>query len=415
MNSKEKIVNALNHNSGSVPIDFGSTGVTGIHVSVVEGLRKYFGLADQPVKVLEPYQMLGLIDDDLRKAMRIDTIGVPARKTMFGFELGGWKPWRTPWGQDVLVPDGFEITDNGGDILIYPQSDRNAKPSGRMPKTGYFFDCIVRNEPVDDNDLDPNRNLEEFGLLGDEDLAYYKSAVQAVKGSGYAVVTAMPGTAFGDIALVPAPFLKEPKGLRDIADWYMSTALRPDYIRAIFDKQLEYAIENLKKLYAAVGNDIDVLFVCGTDFGTQTGQFCSIDTYKKLWKPYYQKLNGWIHSNTTWKTFKHSCGSVFDLVEEFIDSGFDILNPVQCSAKDMNPKELKAKYGQRIVFWGGGVDTQKALPFGTPEQVREDVRAKCEVFAAGGGFVFNSIHNVQAMVPVENVVAMLETVWEFNG
>jgi hypothetical protein len=315
----------------------------------------------------------------------------------------------------VLVPGGFEISENDGDIMIYPQSDKTAAPSGRMPKSGYFFDAVIRSEPLDDSDLDPSRNTEEFGLLSDEDITYYKSGIESLNDSGYAVVTAVPGTAFGDIALVPAPFLKHPKGIRDITDWYMSTALRPDYIRAIFDKQLDYALENLKTVYQAVGNKIDVIFICGTDFGTQTGQFCSIDTYRSLWKPYYQKLNDWIHSNTTWKTFKHSCGAVFDLVEEFIDSGFDILNPVQCSAKGMNPKELKSKYGSRLVFWGGGVDTQNVLPFGTPMQVREDVLSKCEVFSKGGGFVFNSIHNIQAKTPVKNVIAMLDAVREFNG
>lgn len=195
----------------------------------------------------------------------------------------------------------------------------------------------------------------------------------------------------------------------------MSTALRQDYIHAIFQQQLEYAIENMKNVHKAVGDKIDVVFVCGTDFGTQSGQFCSADTFRTLWKPYYKKLNGWIHENTSWKTFKHSCGAIFPLIEEFIDSGFDILNPVQCSATGMDPVELKKKYGSRIVFWGGGVDTQNVLPFGTPQQVREDVLRKCEVFSKDGGFVFNSIHNVQAMTPVENVAAMLEAVWEFNA
>ena len=152
----------------------------------------------------------------------------------------------------------------------------------------------------------------------------------------------------------------------------------------------------------------------GTDFGTQTGQFCSVDAFRTLWKPYYQKLNGWIHENTSWKTFKHSCGAIFELVEELIDSGFDILNPVQCSATGMAPADLKRQYGSRITFWGGGVDTQKILPFGSPQEVKEDVENKCRVFAKDGGFVFNSIHNVQAMTPVENVAAMFETVWQFN-
>jgi len=413
--NRDRILNALNHKSGKLPVDFGSTPVTGMHISVVKALRDYFGLPQEPVQVVEIYQMLGRIDDDLRKALKIDTIGVPTQNTMFGFAMENWKKWRTPWGQDVLVPGGFEVTETDKDVLIYPQSDRSAMPSGCMPKTSYFFDTIIRQEQIDEDKLDPKNNLEEFGLLTDKNIQYYKDRVEQAGKSGCAVVTGVPGTAFGDIALVPAPFLKKPKGIRNIADWYMSTALRQDYIHSIFQQQLEYAIENLKNVHKAAGDKIDVVFVCGTDFGTQTGQFCSADTFRALWKPYYKKLNGWIHENTSWKTFKHSCGAIFPLIEEFIDSGFDILNPVQCSATGMDPVELKKKYGSRLVFWGGGVDTQNILPFGTPQQVREDVLRKCEIFSKDGGFVFNSIHNVQAMTPVENVIAMFEAVWEFNS
>ena len=412
---KAKIQNTLNHKAGEIPIDFGSAPTTGMHISAVKSLRKHFGLPDEPVKVIEVYQMLGEIDQDLREALKIDTIGIPPQNSMFGFPLVDWKQWRTPWGQDVLVPGGFEVNEDNGDVLIYPQSDRTAPPAGRMPKSSYFFDTIIRQQDIVEDRLDPQDNLEEFGLLTTDEIDYYKREVEKVCDSGYAVVSSVPGTAFGDIGLVPAPFLKNPKGIRNIADWYMSTALRQDYIHKIFEQQLEYAIENMSNVYKQVGDKIDVVFICGTDFGTQTGQFCSVDTFNTLWKPYYKTLNNWIHENTSWKTFKHSCGAVFDLVEEFIDSGFDILNPVQCSATGMNPIELKKKYGKRIVFWGGGVDTQNVLPFGTPQQVREDVLRKCEIFSTDGGFVFNAIHNVQAMTPVENLVAMFETVWEFNS
>ena len=126
-------------------------------------------------------------------------------------------------------------------------------------------------------------------------------------------------------------------------------------------------------------------------------------------------MNDWIHAHTTWKAFKHSCGAVEPLMAHFIKAGFDIINPVQCSASGMDPKTLKARYGSRLVFWGGGVDTQKVLPFGTPSQVREQVLARCEIFARDGGFVFNAIHNVQAQTPVRNVVAMIDAVHAFNG
>jgi uroporphyrinogen-III decarboxylase len=195
----------------------------------------------------------------------------------------------------------------------------------------------------------------------------------------------------------------------------MSTSSRREYIHAIFSRQCEIALENLAKIHAAAGNLVDVVFVCGTDFGTQSGTFCSLKTFRDLYFPYYRQVNDWIHAHTSWKTFKHSCGSVDRFIPSFIEAGFDILNPVQCSAANMEAAHLKADYGDRVVFWGGGIDTQKVLPFGTPEEVRKQVIERCRVFSRGGGFVFNSIHNVQARTPIENIVAMIDAVHEFNG
>jgi len=229
------------------------------------------------------------------------------------------------------------------------------------------------------------------------------------------VILNVGGTAFGDIALVPAPFLKYPKGIRDVAEWYVSTTSRRDYIHHIFTRQCEIAIENLKRVHQAIGATVDAIFVCGTDFGTQTSAFCSVKTFRELYLPYYSKLNQWIHANTQWKTFKHSCGSVDRFIPSFIEGGFDILNPVQCSATGMEASHLKSAYGDRITFWGGGIDTQQVLPFGTPEEVRRQVLERCGIFSQNGGYVFNTIHNVQARTPVQNIVAMLDAVHEFNG
>ena len=153
-----------------------------------------------------------------------------------------------------------------------------------------------------------------------------------------------------------------------------------------------------------------VAFVSGTDFGTQTSQFCSVRTYRDLYKPFHKAVNDRIHALTRWKTFMHSCGAILPLIPEFIDAGFDILNPVQCSAAGMEPRLLKREFGGQIVFWGGGVDTQKTLPFGTPDEVYREVRERIEIFAPGGGYVFNSTHNVQSNVPVENLLAMFRAV-----
>jgi uroporphyrinogen-III decarboxylase len=225
----------------------------------------------------------------------------------------------------------------------------------------------------------------------------------------------LPGTALGDIALVPAPFLKHPKGIRDIEEWYVSLATRREYVEEIFARQTKIALANLPRLAQALGDRVDAVFICGTDFGTQTSSFCSPATFAELYAPYYRQVNDWIHQHTSWKTFKHSCGAVEPFLSHFAECGFDILNPVQCSATGMEPQHLKSAYGERLVFWGGGIDTQHVLPFGTPAEVRAQVLERCRIFGAGGGFVFDSIHNVQARTPVANILAMFNAVREFNG
>jgi len=416
MNSKERVLATLSHREPDhIPIDFGSTAVTGVHVSCVAGLRDHYGLEKRPVKICEPYQMLGFVEDDLKDVMGLDVEGVLPRKTMFGFPNDGWKEWKFN-GLEVLVPEGFRTSvDENGDTLIYPEGDTSVPASGKMPKGGYFFDTIVRQEPVDEDNLNVEDNLQEFGPIEDEDLAHFKTAVEAAKASGRAVIATFGGTAFGDIALVPGPSLKHPKGIRDIAEWYMTTAARRDYVHAIFSKQCEYGIANLKRIHEVAGNDVDAVFLCGTDFGTQSSTFCSTKTFNDLWFPYYKQVNDWIHANTSWKCFKHSCGSVERFIPSFVESGFDILNPVQCSAANMGEEHLKSSFGDGLTFWGGGVDTQKTLPFETPDEVREQVLRRCEVFSKGGGFVFNSIHNIQARTPIRNIVAMLDAVHGFTG
>jgi hypothetical protein len=412
---RQRVLDALAHREGGVPLDFGSTSVTGIHATVVAALRQHYGLERRPVRIHEPMQMLALVEDDLAEAMGVDTIGVPRRRAHFGLLFDRWKPWRFD-GLDVEVSADFNVTQaDNGDTLMHPQGDVTAPPSGRMPKDGFFFDAIVRQNHFDPENLDPADNLEEFQPYTDEDIAWIRSAVAGVQGRDRAVAASFGGTGFGDIAAVPGVGLKDPRGIRDITEWYVSVRSRRAYIHAVFERQCETAIHNLERIHAAVGEQVDVVYICGTDFGTQTSSFCSVGTFRELWLPYYKAICQWIHANTQWKCFKHSCGSVERFLESFIEAGFDILNPVQCSAVGMDPAELKRKYGDRLVFWGGGVDTQSTLPFGTPQQVADEVRRRCEIFAPGGGFVFNSVHNIQAGTPVANVVAMLDAVREFRN
>jgi len=417
MTSRERLEAALNHRQPDrIPVDFNGTAVTGMHVKCVIGLRGHYGLEKRLVKVHEPYQMLGWIDDDLQAALGIDVEGVYGSETMFGFRNENWKPWRMDDGTEVLVSENFRVTrDANGDTLIYPKGDLTAPPSGRLPKDGFFFDTIVRQEPIDEAQLDPEDNLEEFGAVSDAALDHFDAESRRAVATGRGTIASFGGTALGDIALIPAPFLTHPKGIRDVEEWYVSTLTRRPLIHRIFERQTEIALRNLEKIHARVGDRVQAAFLCGTDFGTQQSTFCSVAAFRELYMPYYKQINDWVHRHTAWKTFKHSCGAVETLIPAFIESGFDILNPVQVSAAGMDARNLKEKYGRDIVFWGGGVDTQKTLAFGAPEEVRAEVLKRCEVFGRGGGFVFNSVHNIQANVPVRNVVAMFEAVREFSG
>lgn len=417
MNSRERVQTALQHQEPDrVPLDLGGSAVTGIHVSSVYKLRQALGLdaPGSPVKVVEPYQMLGEVKADLMEALGVDIIGLGSEKTLFGFKNEGWKPWTTFDGTPVLVPEGFHTEpEPNGDILMYPEGDRSAPPSGRMPEGGYYFDTIIRQPPLDDDALNVQDNLEEFGPISDEELAHFeREAKRLFQETDKAILANFGGTGFGDIALVPAPWLKHPQGIRDVEEWYVSTLTRRNYIYEVFERQCELGLANLERIYEVVGERVTVIFVTGTDFGTQKGPFLSRQTYRELYMPFHQRVNDWVHAHTGWKTFIHTCGSVLALLPDFIEAGFDILNPVQCSAAGMDPRTLKDQFGDRFVFWGGGVDTQRTLPFGSPDEVRREVRERMEILGPGGGFVFNTIHNVQARVPTENLVALFGAVQE---
>jgi hypothetical protein len=420
LTSRERVALTLNHQiPDRVPLDLGGGPTTGMHVSSIYLLRQAFKLDSPgtPVKVIEPYQMLGEIKPDLMEVLGVDVVGVSPSSTLFGFKNEGWKDWTLFDGTPVLVPAAFNTEpEPDGSILMYPEGDRSAPASGHMPKNGFYFDTIVRQPPFDEDQLNPENNLEEFGYISDEELAYFQQEVERLyTQTDKAILVNFGGTALGDIALVPAPWLKYPKGIRDIAEWYISLAARPDYIYQIFEKQCQIALANLEKLYPVLGDRVTAVYISGTDFGTQNGPFMSNATFRQLYTPFYQQINGWIHQHTPWKTFMHSCGSIISLLPDMIEAGFDIYNPVQCSAAGMEPRGLKARFGQQLIFWGGGVDTQRTLPFGSPAEIRAEVRERMRIFGANSGFVFNTTHNVQPNIPVENLLAMYETVQEYRN
>ncbi len=415
--SRERVNRALQHKEPDrVPLDLGGTMVTGMHVSMVYKLRQALGLDDPgtPVKVIEPYQMLGEIKPDLVTALGADVAGVIGTGTPFGFKMESWKEWTSFDGTPTLVPAGFNtVPEPNGDLLMYPQGDRSVPASGRMPRGGFYFDGITRQSPLDEANLKVEDHIEDVKPISDSELEYVRREFTKLhEETDKAIVINVGVYGIGSIARVPGPALKYPKGIRDIEEWCISLTTRRDFIARIFEAQTEINLANLKKVHSVVGDRATAVFMTGTDFGAQNGPFISPRIYRDLFLPFHKILNDWVHQHTSWKTFMHSCGSVRALLGDFIAAGFDILNPVQCSAANMNPVELKEEFGDRITFWGGGVDTQRTLPFGSREDVRNEVRERIRAFGPGGGFVFNAVHNIQPLVPVENVIEMYKVARE---
>ncbi len=411
--SRQRLLDAMSHRQPDrIPLDLGSTAVTGMSVSAVYALRQALEMdpPGTPVKVVEPYQMLGEIGEDLKQRLGVDIEGIGGSRTLFGFPNSGWKEWTTFDGTPVLVPSGFNTEpEPDGSVLLYPEGDKSVPASGRMPRGGWYFDAICRQGPIDDDALSVEDNTCEFGPITEEELNWFATEARHARETGRGVIASFGGASFGDIALVPAMWMKQTPGIRDVEEWYASTVTRRDYVYAVFERQCEIALANLQRISAVVGDAVDAVFVTGTDFGTQNGLFISRRTYRDLYMPFHSEVNRWIHAHTPWKTFIHSCGAIADLIPDFIEAGFDILNPVQTTAAGMDAQLLKQRYGDQITFWGGGIDTQKTLPFGTPSQIAEEVRRRIDVFGAGGGFVFNTVHNVQASTPAANLIALYET------
>ena len=419
MNSRERVERTLHHQlPDRIPLDLGSSSTTGMHASSVYLLRQALKLdpPGTPVKVIDPYSFLGEIRPDLMDALGVDVVGLLAPRTKFGFRNENWKPWTFFDGTPLLVPEAFNTEPEAdGSILQYPEGDRSAPPSAKMPYGGYYFDAIIRQPPIDEAKLDPLDNLQEFGPISPADLAYFEQeAARLYRQTDRAILANFGGTAFGDIGLVPVPGIKQPRGIRDVAEWYMSLSTRQDYVYKVFEAQCAIGLANLAKIYQVVGSQVTAVFATGTDFGAQNGPFISPRTYRELFMPFHRQVNQWIHAHTPWKSFIHSCGSVVQLIPDFIEAGFDILNPLQTSAAGMDPQTLKERFGEQLVFWGGGVDTQKTLPFGTPDEIRAEVGERMRILGKGGGFVFNTIHNVQARIPAENLVALYQAVADYR-
>ncbi|MBC5649314.1 uroporphyrinogen decarboxylase family protein [Christensenella tenuis] len=419
LDSRERLIKTINHEDpGKVVVDMGSTTVTGIQAHALRLLREKMGLEEKPVKVNEPFQLLGMIEEDTRECLGIDVVGIDPNYTVYGFENKDWKPWTLPSGDPVEVAGGFEVKEGPDrEIYMFPCGDRNTKPCAVLMEGGYFFNNITRiRKPYDEATSSAREDFKnDFAVLSEHKLRNVEEKVNYYyNNTGYGMIYSSILTAMGDMGFLQGPAVKEPDGIRDPQEWLLAYYTAPDYVHDCYEMQAEIAIENAKLLKEATGDKMQVMMVSGTDFGTQNGPYISKDMFREFYLKPFQKVNGWIHENTNWKVFFHTCGSIVELLPDLYEAGVDILNPVQCSAEGMDPVMLKQQWGDRFVFWGGGVDTQKTLPFGTPEEVYEEVSQRLGIFAPGGGFVFNTIHNVQGPTDAENLEAMFAAIADYN-
>lgn len=399
MTSRERVLASISHKPfDRAPIDLGSTIMTGIMASALTALREKLGLGGT-VRIHEIFQMLGEVEMDVVERLGVDVLPVSMLKGFFDIKREHYKPFRLFSGEEVLVPGQFNIcTGSDGQWMLHEGGDATRPIVAKMPQGGYYFDAM--HEMTQRMDFAPPPLSEiaaRYNCLNDEELDYLGQRARWVRENTdkAAVLEAVGATGLSHVG--------------SLTEFLMLMATDVGYVKEMLELESLCAVENLKLLKQAVGDMVDVVVIDGFDYGTQKAELFSPDIFREIFMPAYRRQCDWVHANTCWKTWKHSCGSIAAILPMLIDAGIDIINPVQCSAAGMDAETLKNRFGRNVVFWGGGSDTQKTLPFGTPDEVRREVIQQIKTLGKGGGFVFCAVHNIQAKTPVENIVAAYET------
>jgi uroporphyrinogen decarboxylase len=382
MNSRERILTALRHQEPDrVPLDLGSVQVTGIHRDAYRNLRAALGLPAEEMVFTDQIQQLARPAEDLLTHFGVDTRG------LFPLNSHNWNVVERKAGGDWEYHDEWGIT------------HRRERPDGL-----YYS---IAHVPLDKADLTA-ADIENHAWpdMGDpQRIAGLREQAETFRAAGYAVVIKDPFAGIFEMA-------QRIVGMTEIL---MLMATDPDLAGVLFDKLLELKIVFWEMALPVLGDMVDVV-TYADDYGTQQSQLISPRMFRAQLKPRIATLFARIKTLAPHvKQFFHSCGNVRPLIPDYIEIGTDILNPVHIRAQGMDPVALKADFGEALVFWGGGVDTQDVLPHATPDQVKDDVRRNIEALAPGGGFVFNTVHNIQADVPPENIIAMIEALAEYGA
>jgi uroporphyrinogen decarboxylase len=380
MNPRERVLLALNHKEPDrIPIDLGATIVSSITKSTYLPLKAHLGLPQNEIRMLDYIQQLPYLDEALLKRFGVDfrMVQLPAATApgVQVFEEGDYYAFIDRWGSKLHMPK----------------------------EGGYYFDWV--DFPIKESTLEaldqynwPRPDPKEHVLrLGEQAKLLYENTDFVLVGS----------------AVIGGGIFEQPARTMGMENFLMALVEAPKFADRMMENITDIYIESCNKYLEEVGGYIQV-FTYWDDVNTQNGWMINPDTYRKMVKPKQRRLVEAIKRKTEAKLFFHGCGATFDLIPDLIDLGFDILNPVQVSARGMDTKRLKQVYGKDITFWGGGVDTQRVLPFGSPTEVVEEVKRRIDDLAPGGGFVFAAVHNIQPQVPPENIVALFDTALDYG-
>ncbi|MBT3379906.1 MAG: hypothetical protein HN742_03270 [Lentisphaerae bacterium] len=408
MTSRERVAEAVNFGTPDrVPIDLGGMRASGINAVVYHELKQRLGI-HTPTKIWDKLQILAQVELDVLDRLHGDVVPLePGLSRWAGQRADDGVPVTLFCGQRVTFPPGTAIrTEPDGSWM---HCDSAGTAFAHMPKDGYYFDYVRSTMSGDQINPDafrppttvPDEELEALRARADY---LFRETDKAILGWGFSL------SLLGMSALLSDNITQG-----SLDNWLCMLMTEKAAANDMMARYVDAVIACLKLYHEAVGNRCVAWGIASDDAGTQRSELVSPELFEEMIKPHYTRLCDWVHTNTPWKTYLHSCGSIFRYIEHWIDAGIDILNPVQISAANMDPDELMEAYGGKVVFWGGGCDTQSVLPKGSREEIRKHIKRNIAAFGQKGGYVFTQVHNIQQTVPVDNLLTMFEAAHEFGS